>query len=165
MAKRLFTCTLAAMVLVSMFVFSSAKVEAQSLEEMLLYREAYYKCENALQTMLNNLGQLEEYIDKNKDPQYWEMYSDCYNSVSELLSDLNTNGLSAYIQSRRSELAKQSNSVFNKISGAINRRYKLAQDQYNRLRSIPGIKCDRYYADISLDEFLNGNTPSVNYYQ
>ncbi len=118
---------------------------------------------NTLGNLMEDLETLESYISKQNDPTCWRIYTDCYNSMVDTYNNIQDNGTNQRTRGRINELRKYASSTKNRIINAVNRRNQLSSDQYNRLRSVSGLTCDRFYSDMSLDDFLDGSTPYVQY--
>lgn len=127
------------------------------------YQQFYNQCLGRLSNLLENAETIEEYIDKNKDPECWRRYTNYYNSVVNEYNSIRNNGTNQGTRNRISNLEREFK-VINSLGNAYNRRADLSNTQFQRIRST-NERCDRYYSDMSLDEFLDGKTPSVTYYQ
>lgn len=117
----------------------------------------------SLEVLANNTEQVEQFISKEKDPDTWREYANCYNSIIDEYNSILKNGTNQNTRGNFSKLQRQSVSLLTCIKSAYNRRNSLANDQYARLNAVKGLTCDRFYSDISIDEFMNGRTPSVTY--
>lgn len=144
----------------------SSKFEPLSYEEMtaplIIYRNFVRECSAKLLDLLNRSQEVEPYIDQSKDPQTWRRYNDYYGSVcneAKILLEYGTN------QGTRGRIFKlqQEFSVIKGIADAYKRRKELYDDQYRYMRST-NKKPDRLYIEISLDEFLDGQTPIIYYH-
>lgn len=123
------------------------------------------ECLSALENIAKNTKQVESLMSSDKDPICWDEYADCYNSIIDAYERICNRGTNQQTRGTISELNRRSNSVCSRIRAAYNRRAQLANDQYSRLQSVSGLKCDKFYSDMSLDEFLDGKTPDVNYHR
>lgn len=158
-------------------IFISCNANAQSVidshykpftfDEMaapLLMAQRFQKeCLNALETLAEKTEQAEQFVNEEKDPATWREYANCYNSIIDEYNSILKNGTSQKTRKNISKLQRQSSSLLTCIKSAYNRRNSLAKDQYARLNAVKGLTCDRFYSDISIDEFMNGKTPSVTY--
>ena len=120
------------------------------------------QCCQYLIQLMESAQEIEAYISKAKDPICWSRYCNYYNSVVDEYKNINKNGVDRGTEQRISNL-KTKFSVINAIMSAYNKRSDMANDQYRRLQSSPNIRCDKFYMDFSVDAFLDGKTPRVNY--
>ena len=93
----------------------------------------------------------------------WQVYADCYNSIIDEYNSILKNGTNQGTRRAISDLRRQSSSLLASIKAAYDRRNRLSNDQYARLRAVDGLMCNRFFSDISIDEFMNGKTPTVTY--
>ena len=135
----------------------------EMMKPLLLYRNFFDECNNQLIALMESAQEIEPYIDRNKDPNTWNRYTAYYNSVVNEYNNINQRGTNQNTRSNIANLRRRFSEI-NSIIAAYNRRADLANAQYHRLRST-NQRCDRYYSEISLDEFLDGKTPVVNYYE
>ena len=119
------------------------------------------QCCESLIGLMDAAEKIEPYINKEKDPITWRRYADYYNSIVDEYNRINKNGTNQRTRSNINNLRKNF-SIINGIGNAYNKRNELAEHQYRRIQAIH-CNPDRLYIDISLDEFLDGKTPSVNY--
>lgn len=153
------------------FVFLSVvKIHAQfrpfSYEEMVAPLEEMQRfhdqcCETLLQLM-NNSQQVESYIIKDKDPITWDRYKTYYNSIENEYNNINSYGVNQYTSANINQLRKDF-SIINGIVQAYNRRQALSIEQYKRVQNSPNLVYNQDYGDISLDDFLDGNTPNIRF--
>lgn len=120
-------------------------------------------CTETLLSLMENAEQLEPYINRDKDPISWKRYVDYYNSVVDEYNRIQKNGTNQGTRARINDLKQNFSRVIIGIGNAYNRRNELANNQYQRVRST-NEKCSRWFSEISLDEFLDGNTPTISYY-
>ena len=120
------------------------------------------ECLNTLMELMDKAESVESYIDKNQDPTCWNRYTEYYNSIVDEYQSILKSGTNQGTRNRIFNLRKNF-IVIDDIKRAYNRRYELSNSQYQRI-SATHEKCTRYYSAISLDEFLDGNTPTVTYY-
>ncbi len=141
--------------------------KAMSFDEMaaplLMAKKFQEECLNSLETLAEQTEQAEQFISKENDPKTWSTYADCYNSIIDEYNSVLKKGTGQNTRKNISELKRRSSALLASIRAAYDRRNRLANDQYARLRSVDGLMCSRYFSDISIDEFMNGNTPSVTY--
>ena len=128
----------------------NSQYKARSFDDMvapfIMVQKFQEECLNSLVTILDQLKQAEQFISEEKDPNTWNKYENCYNSIVD----------------EHNSIVKSS-SLLADIRAAYERRNRLSNDQYARLRAVDGLTCSRYFSDISIDEFMNGNTPTVTY--
>lgn len=125
-------------------------------------REFYYECLEKLENLLDKTAKIKPYISKDKDPRTWSRYSDYYNSVVNEYNRLKEQGTDTGTRRRIHSLKMNYSEVISPIVSAYNRRNDLAREQYSRIQYSKE-SCSRFFSEISLDEFLDGNTPSVTY--
>lgn len=130
---------------------------------LLIYRAHYKACLEKLQGLLDRTELYSKYLDQEKDPEAFDRFVSCYDEIVEAYNNIIKHGLSGNTNSEISRLREKSSDVCSAIETAYERRKMLAESQYNKLRANYGLVCDRYYSDISLDEFLDGKTPSVTF--
>lgn len=118
---------------------------------------------NNLDALAEQTEQAEQFISEEKDPATWEVYADCYNSIIDEYNSILKNGTNQGTRRAISDLRRQSSSLLASIKAAYDRRNRLSNDQYARLRAVDGLMCNRFFSDISIDEFMNGKTPTVTY--
>ena len=121
------------------------------------------ECLNNLDALAEQTEQAEQFISKEKDPTTWKVYADCYNSIVNEYNSILKNGTNRGTRKAISDLRRQSSSLLASIKAAYDRRNRLSNDQYARLRAVDGLMCNRFFSDISIDEFMNGKTPTVTY--
>lgn len=121
------------------------------------------ECLNNLDALAEQTEQAEQFISKEKDPTTWKVYADCYNSIIDEYNSILKNGTNRGTRKAISDLRRQSSSLLASIKAAYDRRNRLSNDQYARLRAVDGLMCNRFFSDISIDEFMNGKTPTVTY--
>lgn len=121
------------------------------------------ECLNNLQEILNQTETVEVYISKEKDPIVWGKYADCYNSIISAYNSIIENGTNQGTRGVISNKRKESISLVNMIKSAYEKRNRMSQGQYARLQAVPGLVCNKYYSDISLDAYINGKEPEVTY--
>lgn len=151
--------------------FSQIVINSQfrpfSYDEMVAPLQAvtnfHNQCCETLIGLMENAEQIEPYINKENDPITWKRYADYYNSIVDEYNRINKNGTNQGTRGRINDLKRNFSKVINGIGNAYNRRNELANNQYQRVRAT-NEKCNRWYAEISLDEFLDGKTPTVSYY-
>lgn len=145
----------------------NSQFKARSFEEMaaplIMAQKFQNECLEKLEVLSEETEEIESFINKEKDPVSWKMYADCYNSIIDVYNDIVRRGTNQGTRNTISSLRRASISVRNQIKTAYEKRAQLANDQYIRIKSIQGLICDKYYSDISLDCYLNGNTPEVKY--
>ena len=144
-----------------------SKFKAQTYDEMLapliMMQRFHQECLDKLDAMAAYTEQAEQFISKDKDPATWKQYADCYNSIIAAYNSIIDNGTNQGTRKRIADLKRRSTSIVNAIQTAYNRRNRLSNEQYAKLRAVDDIICDRFFSDISIDEFINGKTPVVNY--
>jgi hypothetical protein len=82
------------------------------------------------------------------------VYADCYNSIIDEYNSILKNGTNQGTRKAISDLRRQSSSLLASIKAAYDRRNRLSNDQYARLRAVDGLICNRFFSDISIDEFM-----------
>ena len=146
----------------------NAQFKARSFNDLaapyIMYKKFYDECIDTLDNLLEQVKQAEEYISEDKDPLTWCEYVSCYDAIVNEYNSIQTGGTDQNTRSNISRLRKRSTSLLTSIKAAYNKRNMLANEQYNRLRSVEGLTCDRFYSDMSIDNFINGSIPYVNYY-
>lgn len=133
------------------------------MKPILMYEKFFDECNNEMTNLLQQTQQIEPYIDRQKDPRSWERYQRYYAELKGAYDLLHERGANSNTKPHIAQLKRRFSEI-NSIIAAYNRRVDLANSQYQRLR-YSDQRCDRYYSDISLDEFLDGKTPVVNYYE
>lgn len=145
----------------------NSQFKAMSFDEMmapvLMAQKFHQECLDNLESLAEQAEQAEQFISKEKDPVTWKSYADCYNSIIDEYNSILENGTNQNTRNHISELRRRSSSLLTSIRAAYDRRNRLANDQYARLKAVDGLMCSRFFSDISIDEFMNGNTPSVTY--
>ena len=141
--------------------------KAMSFDEMaaplIMAKKFQEECLNSLETLAEQTEQAEQFISKDNDPKTWSTYADCYNSIIDEYNSILKQGTSQSTRKNISELRRQSSALLASIKSAYDRRNRLANDQYTRMKAVDGLMCSRFFSDISIDEFMNGNTPAVTY--
>lgn len=141
--------------------------KARSFEEMMApfvaYRQHFDECANKINSLYEYLTKAEMFINKEDDPNTWEIYSVLHDAVIEEGNKLFENGTSMYTMRNINALSVKCRQFMNQLMAAYERRNRLAEAQSIRLRNERGLTCDQYYIEISIDEFLDGSTPTVNY--
>ena len=141
--------------------------KAMSFDEMaaplIMAKKFQEECLNSLETLAEQTEQAEQFISKDNDPKTWSAYADCYNSIIDEYNSILKQGTSQSTRKNISELRRHSSALLASIKSAYDRRNRLANDQYARLKAVDGLMCSRFFSDISIDEFMNGNTPTVTY--
>lgn len=122
------------------------------------------ECLSSLEAMANKTESIEFMINKDKDPVSWGIYSKCYNAIIDEYNGICKRGTNVKTRNNLSKLRTTCNELCAKIKNAYERRNNLSRDQYARLQSVQGLRCDKFYSDISLDEFLDGKSPTIKYY-
>lgn len=145
----------------------NSRFKARSYDEMvaplLMAQRFQQECLNNLDALAEQTEQAEQFISEEKDPATWEVYADCYNSIIDEYNSILKNGTNQGTRRAISDLRRQSSSLLASIKAAYDRRNRLSNDQYARLRAVDGLMCNRFFSDISIDEFMNGKTPTVTY--
>ena len=145
----------------------NSQFKARSYDEMvaplLMVQRFHQECLDNLDALAEQTEQAEQFISKEKDPATWKVYADCYNSIIDEYNSILKNGTNQGTRKAISDLRRQSSSLLASIKAAYDRRNRLSNDQYARLRSVDGLMCNRFFSDISIDEFMNGKTPTVTY--
>ncbi len=145
----------------------NSQYKARSFDDMvapfIMVQKFQEECLNSLVTLLDQLKQAEQFISEEKDPNTWNKYENCYNSIVDEHNSIVKNGTNQSTRNNISNLKMKSSSLLADIRAAYERRNRLSNDQYARLRAVDGLTCSRYFSDISIDEFMNGNTPTVTY--
>lgn len=148
-------------------IVTNSRYKAMSFDEMaaplLIYQRFYQECLDKLEALAEQTEQAEQFISKDKDPATWKVYADCYNSIINEYNSIVKNGTNQGTRKAISDLTRQSSSLLAGIKAAYDRRNRLSNDQYARLRATDGLTCNRFFSDISIDEFMNGKTPIVTY--
>ena len=133
----------------------NSRFKSMTFDEMaaplIMAQRFQQECLNNLDALAEQTEQAEQFISEEKDPATWEVYADCYNSIIDEYNSILKNG------------TNQGSSLLASIKAAYNRRNRLSNDQYARLRAVDGLMCNRFFSDISIDEFMNGKTPTVTY--
>lgn len=129
---------------------------------LIAYQQFYNECLEKLSNLLENTESIEGYIDKTKDPQCWQQYVNYYNAVINEYNNIQKNGTDTGTRNRINSLRRDFK-IINSIVNAYNRRTQLSESQFLRLRST-NERCDKFYSDMSLDDFLDGKTPTITYY-
>lgn len=130
---------------------------------LIMAQRFHQECLNNLDALAEQTEQAEQFISKEKDPTTWKVYADCYNSIIDEYNSILKNGTNQGTRKAISDLRRQSSSLLASIKAAYDRRNRLSNDQYARLRAVDGLMCNRFFSDISIDEFMNGKTPIVTY--
>ena len=130
---------------------------------LIMAQRFHQECLNNLDALAEQTEQAEQFISKEKDPTTWKVYADCYNSIIDEYNSILKNGTNQGTRKAISDLRRQSSSLLASIKAAYDRRNRLSNDQYARLRAVDGLMCNRFFSDISIDEFMNGKTPTVTY--
>lgn len=145
----------------------TSKFRPLSYGEMVAPLQAYSnfvnQCLAKLEKLMENAEQIEPYINKAIETKTWERYASYYNSISAEYNRIIDRGTDQGTRRRINELARTFSDVIDNIGNAYNRRAELSRNQFQRIQSTHE-RCSRYFADIPLDEFLDGKTPIVNYY-
>lgn len=136
----------------------------EMLAPLIMAQRFQKECLNNLETLAEQTEQAEQFISKEKDPATWRVYADCYNSIIDEYNSILKNGTNQGTRKGISDLRRQSSSLLKSIKAAYDRRNRLSNDQYARLRAVNGLMCNRFFSDISIDEFMNGKTPTVTYH-
>lgn len=138
-----------------------------SYEEMMAplvaAQQFHNQCISTLDDLLERTEQVEQYINKDLEPKTWRRYADYYNSIVDEYNRINKQGTDTGTRSRINNLKRNFSHVINGIINAYNRRIELANNQYRRIQST-NERCNRFFSEIPLDEFLDGNTPRISYY-
>ncbi len=147
--------------------YVNSQFKALSYDEMvaplLMYQRFVQKCLDDLESLAEQTEQAEQFVNEEKDPVTWKMYADCYNSIIDEYNSISKNGTNKGTTRIISDLRRQSSSLLACIKSAYDKRNRLASEQYARLKALDGLMCDRFFSDISIDEFMNGKTPTVTY--
>lgn len=133
----------------------------ETLGTMMLYQSFYQDCCNRLIELMDKAEDIEPYINPHTEPLTWQRYLNYYNSIVNVYNDVSKNGTDSSTRTKINNLRRDF-SVIKSIQVAYERRSQLAQSQMIKLNS-QNITCDRLYSEISLDEFLDGKTPVINY--
>ena len=145
----------------------NARFKARSFDEMaaplLMIRQFQQECLSNLEALAEQTEQAECFISEDKDPVTWKEYVGCYNSIIDEYNSILKKGTNTGTRKAISDLRRQSSSFITRVKAAYDRRNRLSNDQYARLRAIDGLTCDRFFSDISIDEFMDGKTPTVIY--
>ena len=146
---------------------STARFTPFTYEEMAAplraYTNFFNQCCETLIDLMENAEQIEPYINKEKEPITWQRYCNYYNSIVNEYNSINKQGTNTGTRGRINNLKRNFSRVINDIANTYNRRNQLANNQFQRIQSTKE-RCDRYFSDIPLDEFLDGKTPSIKYY-
>lgn len=135
----------------------------EKMAPILMVQRFVNECLETLDNLAEQTSSIEPFLNKQKDPIAWKLYADCYNAIVDEYNNIAQYGTNQYTRGIISSLKTRSRNVRSTIKAAYDRKNQLAYDQYQRLQSSPGMKCSEFYADMSLDCFLNGNTPEVTY--
>lgn len=135
----------------------------EMLSPLLMIQQFQQECLDKLESLLERTEQAEQFISKERDPATWRVYADCCNSIVNEYNSILRNGTGPSTRRVISDLRTRSSSLLTSIKSAYDRRNRLSGDQYARLRADDRLMCDRFFSDISLDEFMNGQTPTVTY--
>lgn len=145
----------------------NSRFKSMTFDEMaaplIMAQRFQQECLNNLDALAEQTEQAEQFISEEKDPATWEVYADCYNSIIDEYNSILKNGTNQGTRRAISDLRRQSSSLLASIKAAYDRRNRLSNDQYARLRAVDGLMCNRFFSDISIDEFMNGKTPTVTY--
>lgn len=145
----------------------NSQFKAMSYDELaaplIMAQRFHQECLDNLDTLAEQTEQAEQFISKGKDPATWKVDADCYNSIIDEYNSILKKGTNQGTRKAISDLRRQSSSLLISIKAAYDRRNRLSNDQYARLRAVDGLMCNRFFSDISIDEFMNGKTPTVTY--
>lgn len=130
---------------------------------LLVAQRFHQECLDNLENLAKQTEQAEQLISKEKDSTTWSVYADCYNSIIGEYNSILKNGTNPGTRKTISDLRRQSSSLLASIKAAYDRRNRLSNDQYARLRAVEGLMCNQFFSDISIDEFMNGKAPVVTY--
>ena len=167
--KILFACSLILCVAhTDAQIVVNSRFKSRCFEEMaaplIMVQKFQNECLEKLESLVDETEEIETLLNKEKDPNCWKMYADCYNSIIDAYNNIVRNGTNQGTRNTIANIRHNSSSVRAKIRAAYEKRAQLSAAQYARLRSIEGMTCDRFYSDMSLDDFLNENTPSVKFH-
>ena len=118
---------------------------------------------NNLDALAEQTEQAEQFISEEKDPATWEVYADCYNSIIDEYNSILKNGTNQGTRRAISDLRRQSSSLLASIKAAYDRRNRLSNDQYARLRAADALLCHPFVSALTIAEFKNPNTPTRTY--
>ena len=146
----------------------NSRFKSMTFDEMaaplIMAQRFQQECLNNLDALAEQTEQAEQFISEEKDPATWEVYADCYNSIIDEYNSILKNGTNQGTRRAISDLRRQSSSLLASIKAAYDRRNRLSNDQYARLRAVDGLMCNRFFSDISIDEFMNGKTTITKFF-
>lgn len=134
-----------------------------TLQEMLvpyqMYGEEYRRREDLQNQYSDAADVLGAYLDMERDKEAYAAYDAYKKALDAAATDLSTNGLSAANRKSLNNLRRRYNTEITPISAAIESRQNYIKD-YDALRAKdPTLLSSINPSAVSVDAFLNGNTP------
>lgn len=153
------------LVILNVFIIginANAQIDVQAVGRALEAMQARYdQAEQLLVGLYENAQELNGRLDPQKEPICYKRYKKYVDDLQAEINKIHKDGYDTEISSRASNFRMRYSNEISPIITAYNRRVELANSQNATLAANPGIRYDRLYYEISLDEFLNGKTPSV----
>ena len=135
------------------------RVVGQALQAM---QARYDQAEQLLVGLYENAQELNGRLDPQIEPICYRKYKKYVNDLEAEINKIHKDGYDTEISSRASNFRLRYSNEISPIITAYNRRVELANSQNASMAANPGIRYNRFYSEISLDEFLNGKTPNVS---
>ena len=135
------------------------RIAGQALRSM---QSRYDQAEELLVTLYEYAQELNGRIEPTTEPICYRQYKNYVDDLKAEIDKIHKSGYDPQITSRASDLKTRYSDEITPIINAYNRRIDLANAQIASMNSNPNIRYDRFYAEISLDEFLNGKQPNVS---
>ena len=143
-------------------ISANAQIDVQAVGRALEAIQARYdQAEQLLVGLYENAQELNGRLDPSKEPICYRKYKKYVDDLQAEINRIHKDGYDTEISSRASNFRLRYSNEISPIITAYNRRVELANSQNATMAANPGIRYDRLYYEISLDEFLNGKTPSV----
>ena len=143
-------------------ITANAQIDVQAVGRALEAMQARYdQAEQLLVSLYENAQELNGRLDPQKEPICYKKYKKYVDDLQAEINRIHKNGYDTEISSRASNFRLRYSNEISPIITAYNRRVELANSQNAVMAANQGIRYDRLYIEISLDEFLNGKTPNV----
>ena len=143
-------------------VNANAQIDVRVVGQALQAMQARYdQAEQLLVGLYENAQELNGRLDPQKEPICYRNYKKYVDDLQAEINRIHKDGYDTEISSRASNFRLRYSNEISPIITAYNRRVELANSQSATMAANPGIRYDRLYYEISLDEFLNGKTPNV----
>ena len=153
------------LVILNVFIIginANAQIDVQAVGRALEAIQARYdQAEQLLVGLYENAQELNGRLDPQKEPICYKRFKKYVDDLQAEINRIHKNGYDTEISSRASNFRLRYSNEISPIITAYNRRVELANSQNATISANPGIRYDRLYYEISLDEFLNGKTPNV----